>query len=107
MALHAAVLMHFAVSSPLQSVVNLVGNMRAIEKVGVAFENGCRKKEETMKNIALASAFALAASSAFAGNIDAPIIEEEPVVVEETTSSAGDVLVPILFLIFAAAVAAN
>ncbi|MCY4179904.1 MAG: hypothetical protein OXC60_16195 [Litoreibacter sp.] len=64
-----------------------------------------------MKKIALAGAFAFAATSAFAGNLDAPIIEEEPAVEvlieEETTSSAGGVIVPIIFLVFAGAVIAN
>ncbi len=57
-----------------------------------------------MKKIALAAAFSLAATSAFAGNLSDPIIEDV-VVVEETSSSAGGVLVPLLFLVIAAAAA--
>ncbi len=56
-----------------------------------------------MKKFALATAFTLAASTAFAGNLSDPIIEE-PVIVEETSSSAGGILVPLLFIVFAAAV---
>ncbi len=59
-----------------------------------------------MKKVALATAFAFAATSAFAGNIEEPILEPEIVVVEEeTASSGGSLLVPILFLIVAAAAA--
>lgn len=57
-----------------------------------------------MKKFALAAAFTLAASTAFAGNLSDPIIEAEPVIVEETSSSAGGILVPLLFIVFAAAV---
>jgi len=56
-----------------------------------------------MKKFALATAFTLAASTAFAGNLSDPIIEEQ-VIVEETSSSAGGILVPLLFIVFAAAV---
>ena len=56
-----------------------------------------------MKKFALATAFTLAASTAFAGNVSEPIIEEE-VIVAETSSSAGGILVPLLFIVFAAAV---
>ena len=56
-----------------------------------------------MKKLALATAFTLAASTAFAGNLSDPIIEEQ-VIVEETTSSAGDILIPLIFIVFAAAV---
>lgn len=59
-----------------------------------------------MKKIALAAAFSLAASTAFAGNLSDPIIEE-PVIISETSSSAGGILVPLLFLVIAAAVASN
>ena len=59
-----------------------------------------------MKKIALAAAFSLAASTAFAGNLSDPIVED-PVIIEETSSSAGGILVPLLFLVIAAAVASN
>ncbi len=57
-----------------------------------------------MKKFALVTAFTLGASTAFAGNLSDPIIEE-PVIIAETSSSAGDILVPLLFIVFAAAVA--
>lgn len=59
-----------------------------------------------MKKFALVTAFTLAATTAFAGNVSEPIIEEE-VIVQETTSSAGGILVPLIFLVFTAAVAAG
>ena len=59
-----------------------------------------------MKKIALAAAFSLAASTAFAGNLSDPIIEED-VVIADTASSSGGILVPLLFLVIAAAVASN
>ncbi|GFE64465.1 hypothetical protein [Litoreibacter roseus] len=50
-----------------------------------------------MKKIALATAFTLAASTAFAGGFDDPVVE--PVVVEEeATTSAGGILIPLLFV---------
>jgi hypothetical protein len=61
-------------------------------------------KDKDMKKFALATAFALTATTAFAGGLDDPIIEE-PVIIEETSSSAGGILVPLLFLVFAAAAA--
>jgi hypothetical protein len=48
-----------------------------------------------MKKIALAVAFSVAASSAFAGGMAAPVLEPV-VIVEETSSSAGGIIVPIL-----------
>ncbi|SLN33837.1 ferrochelatase [Pseudooctadecabacter jejudonensis] len=60
-----------------------------------------------MKKFALAAAFAGAASTAFAGNVAAPIIEMEPVVVIEETagssSSAGLIIPLILVALIAAA----
>ncbi|WP_298294956.1 hypothetical protein [uncultured Litoreibacter sp.] len=58
-----------------------------------------------MKKIALATAFSLAASTAFAGGLSDPIIED-PIEVE-TSSSAGGILVPLLFLVIAAAAASS
>lgn len=62
-----------------------------------------------MKKIALAAAFAGAASTAFAGNVAEPIIETPvAVVVEETagsSSSAGLIIPLILVALIAAAVA--
>ncbi len=59
-----------------------------------------------MKKLALATAFTLAASTAFAGGLSDPIIEE-PVIVEETSSSAGGIFIPLLFLVLAAAAASS
>ncbi len=64
-----------------------------------------------MKKFALAAAFAGVASTAFAGNTAAPIIETPvPVIVEETagsSSSAGLIIPLILIALVAAAVAAD
>lgn len=63
-----------------------------------------------MKKLALATAFAVASTSAFAGGYTTPVYEEPltPVVMVETntSSSAGGVLVPLLALILIAAVIA-
>jgi hypothetical protein len=61
-----------------------------------------------MKKIALAAALSVTASTAFAGNISAPIMEA-PIIVEEAKSgsSSSGILVPLLILaVVAAAVAA-
>ncbi|TCP61103.1 hypothetical protein EV663_10650 [Rhodovulum bhavnagarense] len=55
-----------------------------------------------MKKIALAAALSVAATTAFAGGYSEPVIEPE-VIVEDTSSSAGGVLVPILALVLIAA----
>ena len=59
-----------------------------------------------MKKLALAAALSLVATGAFAGGVAAPVT---PVVIaEDTSSSAGGVLVPVLALVLiAAAIAAN
>ncbi|MBF9033020.1 hypothetical protein HKCCE2091_02120 [Rhodobacterales bacterium HKCCE2091] len=60
-----------------------------------------------MKKLALAAALSVAATSAFAGGYAEPMVEPV-VIVEDTSSSAGGILVPILALILiAAAVAAD
>ncbi|MEP5153156.1 hypothetical protein [Planktotalea sp.] len=61
-----------------------------------------------MKKIALAAALSVAASTAFAGNISAPIIEA-PIIVEEAKagSSSSGILVPLLILAVVAAAAAS
>lgn len=51
-----------------------------------------------MKKLALAAALSVAATTAFAGGLDEPIIEPA-IIVEETGSSTGGILVPILLLI--------
>ena len=60
-----------------------------------------------MNKLALAAALSVAATTSFAGGLDEPIIEA-PIIVEETGSSAGGILVPILLLILiGAAVSAS
>ena len=60
-----------------------------------------------MKKIVLAAALSVAASTAFAGNMEAPMMEA-PVIVEETnaSSSAAGVWVPLVLLAIVAAVIA-
>ena len=63
-----------------------------------------------MKKFALAAAFAGAASTAFAGNVDAPIIETPvPVIIEETagSSSSAGIWIPIVLIALVAAAAAD
>ena len=60
-----------------------------------------------MKKLAIAAAFTVAASTAYAGSMADPMIEE-PVIVEETAgTSAGGIVVPLLLLLILAAVASN
>jgi len=59
-----------------------------------------------MKKLAIAAAFTLAATSAFAGNMVEPVMEPE-VIVEETSSSNGGIIVPLLFLVLVAAAVSN
>ena len=58
-----------------------------------------------MKKFALAAAFGVAASTAFAGDMSEPVMEMEPVVVmEEAASSAGGgLIVPLILLALIAA----
>jgi hypothetical protein len=62
-----------------------------------------------MKKIALAAALSVAASTAFAGNIEPAPVEPEPmVIVEDTATSSAGVIVPIIALVLlAAAIAAD
>ncbi len=62
-----------------------------------------------MKKIALAAALSVAASTAFAGGMATPIMEEVPVVtaVTNTSSSNGGLLIPLLLLLVLAAAASN
>ncbi|WP_212522882.1 hypothetical protein [Actibacterium sp. MT2.3-13A] len=59
-----------------------------------------------MKKVALAAALTLAATTAFAGGMAEPVMEPE-VIVEDSASSNGGILVPLLFVVMVAAVAAN
>jgi hypothetical protein len=59
-----------------------------------------------MKKLALAAALSVVATGAFAGGVE-PVIEPV-VIVEDTSTSAGGILVPVLaLLLIAAAVAAK
>lgn len=58
-----------------------------------------------MKKVALAAALSVAATTAFAGGLDEPIIEPA-IIVEDTGSSAGGILVPILLLVLVGAAVA-
>ena len=60
-----------------------------------------------MKKLALAAAMSVAASTAFAGGLDEPVVEPD-IIVEETGSAQGWVIpVILLALVAAAAAAAN
>ncbi len=60
-----------------------------------------------MKKIALAAALTLAATSAFAGGMAEPVMEEAPVEAKSASSSAGGIIVPLLVLLLVAAAASN
>jgi hypothetical protein len=68
---------------------------------------GAQYLEVNMKKLALAAALSVAATGAFAGGMEEPVME--PVIVEEQTGSTnGGIIVPLLLLLLvAAAVAAN
>lgn len=55
-----------------------------------------------MKKLALAAALATTASTAFAGGLIEPIMEQEIVEVK-TKASAGGILIPLLILLLVAA----
>jgi hypothetical protein len=55
-----------------------------------------------MKKLALAAALSVVATGAFAGGMVQPVVEPV-VIVEDTSSTAGGILVPILALILIAA----
>ncbi|MDB4053644.1 hypothetical protein N9499_06895 [Octadecabacter sp.] len=62
-----------------------------------------------MKKFALAAAFGVAASTAFAGNMSEPVMEIAPVVVmeEAASSSAGGLIIPLILLALIAAAVSN
>ncbi|WP_424972206.1 hypothetical protein [Dinoroseobacter sp. S76] len=57
-----------------------------------------------MKKLVLAAVLSAAASTAFAGSMQEPVMEM-PVIVEETNSSAGGIVLPLLLIAVLAAVA--
>jgi len=56
-----------------------------------------------MKKVALAAALSMAATTAFAGGLDEPIVEPEIIV--EDTGTAGGWVVPVLLLVLLGAAA--
>jgi hypothetical protein len=56
-----------------------------------------------MKKIALAAALSVAASTAFAGNMEAPIMEAPIIVEEAKAASSSNIIVPLLILAVLAA----
>lgn len=61
-----------------------------------------------MKKLALAAAItAVAAGAAFAGSMEAPVMEMAPVVEEASSSSAGGMIVPLILLALVALAVAN
>ncbi len=60
-----------------------------------------------MKKLALAAVITVAASTAYAGGLSAPIIEPEVIVQDTSGSSAGGIVVPLILLALVAAVALN
>ena len=63
-----------------------------------------------MKKFALAAAFGVAASTAFAGGMSDPVIEMAPVEIIETTSSSssgGGLIVPLILVALIAAALAD
>ncbi|NBZ86841.1 hypothetical protein GV832_04545 [Rhodobacteraceae bacterium CYK-10] len=79
---------------------NILGASAASATLGWAL-----KLESTMKKIALATAFTLAASTAFAGGAPEVVVPEVKAVT--TSSSAGGLVVPLLLLLVLAAAASN
>lgn len=59
-----------------------------------------------MKKLALAAAVSVAATAAFAGGMEAPMMEPE-VIIEETKASSAGFVIPLLILLIAAAALAN
>ena len=61
-----------------------------------------------MKKIALAAALSVAASTAIAGGLDGPMMDETPIVAETAgPSSNAGLLIPLLLLLVLAAAASN
>ena len=61
-----------------------------------------------MKKLALAAVLSVAASHAFAGGLEEPMVEPVPVVIEEdTSSSSGGWIIPVLLLALVGVAAAG
>jgi hypothetical protein len=76
---------------------------------GLDVTTGYKKLEKKMKKFALAAALTLAATTAFAGGMEVPVMEEAPIVAEVTNagSSNGGLVIPLLLLLLLAAAASN
>ena len=60
-----------------------------------------------MKKFALAAAFGVAASTAFAGNISEPVMEPVIIMEETASSSDGGLILPLMILILVAAASSS
>lgn len=60
-----------------------------------------------MKKFALAAAFGVAASTSFAGNVEAPVMEPAIILEEAASSSDGGLILPLMILILVAAAASG
>lgn len=60
-----------------------------------------------MKKLALAAVITVVAGAAFAGGMEAPVMEIAPVVEEASGSSAGGLLVPLMLLLLVALAVSN
>ncbi len=60
-----------------------------------------------MKKLALAAALTVVAGAAFAGGMDAPMMDMAPVVEEASGSSAGGLMVPLMLLLLVALAISN
>ena len=60
-----------------------------------------------MKKFALAAAFGVAASTSFAGNVEAPVMEPVIILEEAASSSDDGLILPLIILILVAAAAAG
>jgi len=60
-----------------------------------------------MKKFAIAAAFTVAATTAFAGGMDAPVMEPEVIVETAAGSSAAGIIVPLVLLALVVAAANN
>lgn len=65
--------------------------------------DGLILEDITMKKIALAAALSVSASTAFAGNMEAPVMEAPIIVEEAAAGSSAGIVVPMLILAVVAA----
>ena len=60
-----------------------------------------------MKKFVLAAALSAAATTGFAGTLEAPVMEPEIIVEESSGSSSGAIIIPLLLLLIVAAASSN